>query len=57
MKPRVTIRLPMKIDSKIEDIIDSGIWRNKSQFIVEAIVEKIRKIEKDFKENEVDVIW
>lgn len=46
----------MNIDAKIEDIIDSGIWRNKSQFIVEAVVEKIRKIEKNIMENEVEII-
>jgi Arc/MetJ-type ribon-helix-helix transcriptional regulator len=56
MKPRVTIRLPMQIDAKIEEIIDSGIWRNKSQFIVEAVVEKIRRIEKNIIEDEVEVI-
>lgn len=52
----MTIRIPMNIDAKIEDIIDSGIWRNKSQFIVEAVVEKIRKIEKNIMENEVEII-
>ncbi len=56
MKPIITFRLPMQYDAKLEEIVDSGIWRNKSQFIVEAIVEKIRKIEKDFKESEVDIL-
>lgn len=46
----------MQIDAKIEEIVDGGIWRNKSQFIVEAIVEKIRGIERDFKEEEVDLL-
>ncbi|MCJ7572613.1 MAG: ribbon-helix-helix domain-containing protein [Candidatus Thermoplasmatota archaeon] len=56
MKPRVTIRLPMNIDSKIEEIVDSGIWRNKSQFIVEAVVEKIRKIENNIIEDEMEIL-
>ena len=57
MKPIVTVRIPMQIDVKIEEIVDSGIWRNKSQFIVEAVVEKIRRIEKDFYEGEVEILW
>lgn len=56
MKPIVTVRIPMQIDVKIEEIVDSGIWRNKSQFIVEAVVEKIRRIEKDFYEGEVEIL-
>ena len=47
----------MNIDAKIEEIIDSGIWRSKSQFIVEAVVEKIRRTEKNFNEPEVDILW
>ena len=46
----------MNIDAKIEDIVDSGIWRNKSQFIVEAVVEKIRRIEKNIIEDEVEIV-
>lgn len=46
----------MDIDAKIEDIVDSGIWRNKSQFIVESVVEKIRRIEKNVIEDEVEII-
>jgi hypothetical protein len=56
IKPRVTIRIPMKVDAKIEEIIDSGIWRNKSQFILEAIVEKIRKTENPTLDPEVEII-
>ena len=47
----------MNIDAQIEEIVDSGIWRNKSQFIVEAVVEKIRRIEKNIIEDEVEIIW
>lgn len=45
----------MNVHAKLEEIVSGPIWKNnKSQFIREAIIEKIRKLEKNFDDGDIE---